>query len=42
MLAAIIPGEGTNFFIKFYGPKKTVAEHEKEFRAMLDGLKPAK
>ncbi len=42
MLAAIIPGEHTNFFIKFYGPKKTVAEHEKEFRAMLDGLKPAK
>ena len=42
MLAAIIPGEGTSFFIKFYGPKKTVAEHEKEFRAMIDGLKPAK
>jgi hypothetical protein len=42
MLAAIIPADGASFFIKFYGPKKTVAEHEKEFRAMLDGLKPAK
>jgi hypothetical protein len=42
MLAAIIPADGTSFFIKFYGPKKTVGEHEKEFRAMLDGLKPAK
>jgi hypothetical protein len=43
MLAAIIPGsDGASFFIKFYGPKKTVGEHEKEFQAMLDGLKPAK
>jgi hypothetical protein len=42
MLAAIIPGEGASFFIKFYGPKKTVAEQEKAFHAMLDGLKPAK
>jgi hypothetical protein len=39
-LAAIIPGEGSSFFVKFYGPKKTVGEREKEFRAMLDGLKP--
>jgi hypothetical protein len=42
MLAAIIPGEGSNFFLKFYGPKKTVAEHEKEFRGMIEGLKAAK
>jgi hypothetical protein len=42
MLAAIIPGDGASFFIKFYGPKKTVGEHEKEFHAMLDGLKAAK
>jgi hypothetical protein len=42
MLAAIIPGEGTSFFIKFYGPKKTVGEHAQKFHAMLDSLKPAK
>ena len=39
MLAAIIPADGASFFIKFYGPKKTVGEHEKEFQAMLDGIK---
>jgi hypothetical protein len=39
MLAAILPGDGPSYFIKFYGPKKTVGEHEKEFRAMLDGMR---
>jgi hypothetical protein len=39
MLAAILPGDGPSFFIKFYGPKKTVGEHEKEFQAMFDGIK---
>ena len=42
MLAAIIPADGASFFIKFYGPKKTVGEHAQKFHAMLDSLKPAK
>ena len=40
MVAAIIasPKLG-NYFIKFYGPKQTVADHTAEFRKMVDGLK---
>ncbi len=40
MVAAIIasPKLG-NYFIKFYGPKQTVADHAAEFRKMVDGLK---
>ena len=40
MLAAIIATEKDgNYFIKFYGPKKTVAENEDAFKKMLDSLK---
>ncbi len=46
MLAAIIPlgdhpqgkGDGT-WFVKFYGPQATVKAAEKEFAAMIEGMK---
>ncbi|MEX2188651.1 MAG: hypothetical protein WD875_17720 [Pirellulales bacterium] len=39
MLGAIIVGEKLgSYFVKFYGPEKTVAANEKAFAAMLDGL----
>jgi hypothetical protein len=40
MLAAIVvaPKLG-NYFIKFYGPKQTVADHAEEFRKMIAGMK---
>lgn len=40
MLAAIIvtPKSG-NYFVKFYGPSKTVAENEKAFNELIDSLK---
>jgi len=39
MLAAIVvsPKLG-NYFIKFYGPKQTVADHAEEFQKMIAGL----
>ena len=39
MLAAIIvtPKLG-NYFIKFYGPRQLVSDHEAEFNKMIDGL----
>lgn len=40
MLAAIITTDKANIYVKFYGPRKTIAEHEKAFRSMIDGLKP--
>ena len=45
MLAAIVSvgkGKGaaaSNYYIKFYGPKKTVAANEKAFMAMIQSLK---
>ncbi len=39
MLAAIVVTDEASFFIKFYGPERTIAEHEQAFRAMIDGLK---
>jgi hypothetical protein len=43
MLAAIIevPDQG-NYFLKFYGPTKTVAKHADGFRAMIEGMVAAK
>jgi len=39
MLAAIILTEGAgNYFVKFYGPAKTVAENEKAFAKVIEGL----
>ena len=42
MLAAVIetPDAG-NYFLKFYGPAATVAEHADGFRKMIEGLVPA-
>lgn len=39
MMAAIVetPDRG-NYFLKFYGPGKTVADHAEGFRAMVEGL----
>ena len=39
MLAAIIAKDGSNYFIKFYGPERTVSENAEPFRRMIDGLK---
>ena len=40
MLAVIIETEGKgNYFVKFYGPAKTVADNEKVFEAMIQSLK---
>ncbi len=39
MLAAIISSKDEgNYFIKLYGPQKTVAENEKAFARMIDSL----
>lgn len=39
MLAAIVQTkEAGNYFLKFYGPKGTVAENEKAFRELVDSL----
>jgi hypothetical protein len=39
MLAAIIPTAEGNYFIKFYGPKKTVSQNENAFHTMIEGLR---
>lgn len=39
MLGAIIPTDRAQFFLKFYGPERTVAEHAKAFRRMIDEMK---
>ncbi len=42
MLAAIIETpEAGNYFLKFYGPSATVAQHADGFRKMIEGLVPA-
>ena len=39
MLAAIIATKTMgNYFIKFYGPERTIAENEKAFVSMIEGL----
>ena len=41
MLAAIVEPEDKNrgsYFLKFYGPAKTVAKHADGFRTMAEGL----
>jgi hypothetical protein len=39
MLAAIIPIKGAGvYYVKFYGPQRTIAEHEKPFATMIEGL----
>jgi len=38
MMAAIIETKQGNFFVKFYGPARTVAENEAGFLRMIDGL----
>jgi hypothetical protein len=39
MLAAIIPVKGAGtYYLKFYGPERTVTEQEKAFISMIEGL----
>jgi len=38
MLAAIIETPEANWFVKFYGPEKTVTKSAEAFRAMIEGL----
>lgn len=38
MLAAIVETKQGNFFIKFYGPQKTVEEQEAVFMQMIEGM----
>ncbi len=39
MLAAIIPTSGQGmYFVKLYGPQHTIAENEKAFLTMIEGL----
>jgi hypothetical protein len=37
-VVALVGKEGS-FYVKFYGPKRTIDKHEKAFLAMIDGLK---
>jgi hypothetical protein len=39
MLGAIVETKEGNFFIKLYGPKRTIAQHERAFRDMIEGIK---
>jgi hypothetical protein len=40
MLAAIVVTKSAgNYFVKFYGPAKTVAENEKAFKEMMESVK---
>ncbi|NUQ65283.1 MAG: hypothetical protein HUU20_22685 [Pirellulales bacterium] len=39
MLAAIVPTSQGNYFIKLYGPKKTIAANEKAFAKMIEGIR---
>lgn len=38
MLAAIVVTDKAQIFFKFYGPAKTIAEHDKAFHKMIEGL----
>jgi hypothetical protein len=38
--AIVVTKKSGNYFIKFYGPQKTVTDHEAGFVKMLDSLKP--
>jgi hypothetical protein len=38
MLAAIIATKMGNYFVKFYGPQRTVADNEAGFLKMIEGL----
>lgn len=39
MLAAILPTPEGTYFLKFYGPKKTVGENQAAFEKMIEGMK---
>ena len=40
MLAAIVVSKDAGqYFLKFYGPKKTVGENEKQFKSLVESLK---
>lgn len=40
MLAAIIQTKKGDYFIKFYGPERTIAAGQDAFKVMLEGLSP--
>jgi len=43
MLAAIVvTKEAGQYFLKFYGPKKTITENEKQFKAVVESMKVKK
>ena len=42
MLGAICQTKAGNYFLKLYGPKKTIAASEKDFRALVESLEVAK
>ena len=39
MMVAMVFTKGRNYYVKFTGPKRTVAKHAKAMEAMLDSLK---
>ena len=39
LLAAVVETKDANFYVKLYGPKRTMAEQEKKFLKMIEGLK---
>lgn len=39
MLGAVVPTPQGNYFIKFYGPQKTVDANQKAFTKMIEGMK---
>jgi hypothetical protein len=42
MLAAIIVAKDAQVFVKFYGPEQTIADNEKAFTSMIDGIDTSK
>ncbi len=42
MLGAICVTKSGNYFLKLYGPKATIGENEKQFRAMVESMKVSK
>ena len=42
MLGAICVTKAGNYFLKLYGPKATISENEKAFRAMVESMKVTK
>ena len=39
VMIAVIKSDAGTYYVKFYGPKRTMAAHEKAFGSMITGLK---